>query len=68
MIKGNKFLQNCFCDEHPYEKLNLVCTLATCPNKGLICSLCKMDPYNLTNPHENHQAKIVPFKYLIQTL
>jgi hypothetical protein len=67
-MKGLKLLNNVYCNEHPNEKLNMVCISGSCPKRGLICNLCKNDPYSLTQPHEDHQSKIVPFKHLIQSL
>ena len=67
-MKSKRLLGNCYCNEHSHEKLNLVCVSQHCPQRGLICSLCKFDPSAENNIHQSHMQKVIPFKHLVGSL
>ena len=64
-MKGHKFLNNIYCNNHSEERLNMICLNKACPNRGLICHLCRSDEAQL---HYRHSDEVIPFKYLLESL
>jgi hypothetical protein len=64
-MKGAKYLNNIFCNKHPDERLNMVCIHKACPNRGLLCQLCRADQAEV---HYLHPDELLPFKYFLESL
>lgn len=64
-MKSHKYLNNIFCNNHSDERLNMVCLNKACPNRGLVCHICRSDETEL---HYRHPDDVVPFKYLLESL